>query len=305
MAAFAQPPPLLRHTRNVCFFTKQQCRVTSFSRRSTAQPIRRQFSILASAYTDSLVSTLLEEVKNTDRGHAVNDHTKIHSIIEQLAEIGKKRVPRPLADPHIFDNYEVAYTHFKDKNYEPAGGKFRSPFLKSIFRTKNLFQFVLAPNFVVNVVAFMLFGFIPGYVALRGKFAPSNGSDDTVKVFFEPSRLAFDGPLSFVNIKIGRPSSVVLTTTYLDDRVRLGQGGERGSLFVFTRGGAASTVAAEGWRNIFNSDPWGWPQFAGVGFFALWAFGSFRLVLLTALILATVAFILARRSNDVSSRVAA
>jgi hypothetical protein len=36
----------------------------------------------------------------------------------------------------------------------------------------------------------------------------------------------------------GPPSSVQLTTTYLDERIRLGKG-SRGSLFVFTRGGAA------------------------------------------------------------------
>jgi hypothetical protein len=36
----------------------------------------------------------------------------------------------------------------------------------------------------------------------------------------------------------GPPSSVQLSTPYLDERVRLGKG-SRGSLFVFTRGGAA------------------------------------------------------------------
>lgn len=40
------------------------------------------------------------------------------------------------------------------------------------------------------------------------------------------------------HFRIGPPSSVQLATTYLDEEVRLGQG-SRGSLFVFTRGGAA------------------------------------------------------------------
>ena len=44
--------------------------------------------------------------------------------------------------------------------------------------------------------------------------------------------------LCIVACRIGPPSSVVLKTTYVDDRVRLGKG-SRGSLFVFTRGGAA------------------------------------------------------------------
>lgn len=46
----------------------------------------------------------------------------------------------------------------------------------------------------------------------------------------------------------GPPSSVQLATTYLDETVRLGKG-SRGSLFVFTRGGAADAAGerALGW----------------------------------------------------------
>mgnify|MGYP001806996328 CR=1 FL=1 len=43
----------------------------------------------------------------------------------------------------------------------------------------------------------------------------------------------------------GRTSSVVLSTTYLDERIRLGKG-SRGSLFVFTRGGAADAAGERG-----------------------------------------------------------
>ena len=53
--------------------------------------------------------------------------------------------------------------------------------------------------------------------------------------------------------RTGPPSSVVLKTTYVDERVRLGKG-SRGSLFVFTRGGAADAAGGgarraggEGW----------------------------------------------------------
>ena len=46
---------------------------------------------------------------------------------------------------------------------------------------------------------------------------------------------------------LGPPSSVQLTTTYLDERVRLGKG-SRGSLFVFTRGGQADMAGERrGW----------------------------------------------------------
>ena len=56
-----------------------------------------------------------------------------------------------------------------------------------------------------------------------------------MQVAFEPPRVSLPGG---VNLAVGPTSSVVLTTTYLDDRVRLGRG-SRGSSFVFTRGGAA------------------------------------------------------------------
>mgnify|MGYP001810428080 FL=1 len=42
----------------------------------------------------------------------------------------------------------------------------------------------------------------------------------------------------------GPPSSVQLSTPYLDERVRLGKG-SRGSLFVFTRGGAADQAGRQ------------------------------------------------------------
>lgn len=64
---------------------------------------------------------------------------------------------------------------------------------------------------------------------------PEGGNDDTVKVIFEPPVLSLFGNIF---LPIGPPSSVVLTTTYVDERVRLGKG-SRGSLFVFTRGGPA------------------------------------------------------------------
>ena len=54
-----------------------------------------------------------------------------------------------------------------------------------------------------------------------------------LQVSFEPPRVSLPGGIS---LAVGPSSSVVLSTTYLDERVRLGKGG-RGSSFVFTRGG--------------------------------------------------------------------
>ena len=59
------------------------------------------------------------------------------------------------------------------------------------------------------------------------------GVDDgmTIRAFFDPPRITLGGLPSF---SVGPKSSVVLSTTYVDDAIRLGKG-SRGSLFVFTR----------------------------------------------------------------------
>ncbi len=64
----------------------------------------------------------------------------------------------------------------------------------------------------------------------------------SLQVFFDPPVISLPGG---IHTRIGGPSTVVLTTTYLDDRVRLGRG-SRGSLFVFTRGGKADQAGGLG-----------------------------------------------------------
>lgn len=70
-------------------------------------------------------------------------------------------------------------------------------------------------------------------VCIQSFYANVNGCS-AVQVSFEPPRVSLPGGIS---LAVGPTSSVVLSTTYLDERVRLGKGG-RGSRFVFTRGGA-------------------------------------------------------------------
>ncbi len=84
-------------------------------------------------------------------------------------------------------------------------------------------------------VSFKLLGVLAGYVGLRGRLQAVGDAGDTVKVQFEPPELSLG---SAVVLRIGPPSSVQLTTTYLDEHVRLGLG-SRGSLFVFRRGGVS------------------------------------------------------------------
>eukprot|EP00798_Chlamydomonas_sp_ICE-L_P001374 gene1374-32739_t len=82
---------------------------------------------------------------------------------------------------------------------------------------------------------FEALGILDGAVGLRGVIEPVGDDNATVKVLFDPPVLTLKDSL---HLRIGPPSSVQLTTTYLDDRVRIGKG-SRGSLFVFTRGGLA------------------------------------------------------------------
>ncbi len=60
------------------------------------------------------------------------------------------------------------------------------------------------------------------------------------KVNFQPPTMSLG---SSINLAIGPESSVQLTTTFLDDRLRLGRG-SRGSRFVFVRGGYADEAGA-------------------------------------------------------------
>lgn len=124
--------------------------------------------------------------------------------------------------------------------------RFRSPLGRLLFATSGLFQSVLpgpdpgSPPLVINKVAFKLFGIIPGAIGLRGKAFPMGADQDTVNVLFDPPVLS----LGNVHLRLGPPSSVVLTTTYVDERVRLGKG-SRGSLFVFTRSAEADAAEME------------------------------------------------------------
>jgi hypothetical protein len=168
-------------------------------------------------------------------------------ILNRLEEIGASATPRPLADPRIYGNYNVSYTLMGNRQYgQPAGGRFRTGIGALLFRTTGLFQSVLAPDVVINKVALRILRCIPCYVGLRGKLVEVEGTDgvkagDTVKVYFEPPVLGF--PFGIV-ARIGPQSTVVLKTTYVDERVRIGKG-SRGSLFVFSRGGASDEASME------------------------------------------------------------
>ncbi|KAF6265274.1 hypothetical protein COO60DRAFT_1623933 [Scenedesmus sp. NREL 46B-D3] len=173
-----------------------------------------------------IVSTVLDKVQGTDGGISMQPEQKreVDGLISQLEAAGCRQPP--LQDPLLFGNYIVAYTSSGD---DQKG----------------------QPRHRHKKVTFKLLGVLPGAVGLRGTLVPveagqphgrgTAGEGDTVRVLFEPPVLSLGTGLHF---RIGPPSSVQLSTPYLDERVRLGKG-SRGSLFVFTRGGAADEAGMD------------------------------------------------------------
>mmetsp|Transcript_428 Transcript_428/g.1187 ORF Transcript_428/g.1187 Transcript_428/m.1187 type:complete len:377 (+) Transcript_428:16-1146(+) len=192
---------------------------------------------------DELVTELLNSIDGTDAGQAasIEEREYIDSIIEELEEVGKLQQPRPSENPLLFGNYEVGYVSGGAKQRgNPAGGRFRGAIGRAFFKTSGLYQNVIAADplpLVVNKVAFLLFGFLRGFIALKGTaevVTDLGDGTDTLRAKFDQPRFMLGSWL----LGYGPSSSVVLSTTYLDERIRLGKGGF-GSLFVFTRGGKA------------------------------------------------------------------
>uniref|UniRef100_A0A7S0RYJ4 Plastid lipid-associated protein/fibrillin conserved domain-containing protein n=1 Tax=Chlamydomonas leiostraca TaxID=1034604 RepID=A0A7S0RYJ4_9CHLO len=222
--------PCLTHPRRVAWIPKT---------------VASQVEAATSRSPAEVVDQILKLVDNSDGGMALADDVKekVDTLLDQLEVVGKQQDPRPLSNELLWGNYNVAYTSTRRaprQNGQPSGGRFRSSLGRTLFRTTGLFQSVLKPDVATNKVAFRLLGVLSGYIGLRGQVLPVGDTGDTVKVLFEPPVLSL-GPLHF---RIGRDSDVVLATTYLDERVRIGKG-SRGSLFVFTRGGPADEAGMD------------------------------------------------------------
>ena len=183
---------------------------------------------------EARAKALAELVKNSDVGNAmsVDDREKVNEGIEALE--ATQLSDRTCENEGIFGFYDVSYVSVgKDQVGNPAGGRFRSPLGRFLFKTIGLEQNLFAPNRIENRVAFTVLGCLPGEVTLEGTFGAVDGLNDgrTVKADFDPPGISVAGG---PKLRIGPKSSVVLSTTYLDESVRLGKG-SRGSLFVFTR----------------------------------------------------------------------
>ena len=233
----------------------------------------------SSADPDAVVAEVLATIADTDSGKNVTlEQRRATDLnIARLEAVGATQTPNALTNPLIFGDYDVSYVSAGgDQVGNPAGGRFRGGLGAALFRTTGLEQNLYEPDVVVNRVAFLVFGLIPGEVVLKGNFAPVAKEKDvaaraasfraateadaarmsarerragryavnrdaenrkyagdgmTVRAAFDPPRITLGGLPAF---SIGPESSVVLSTTYLDEDVRLGKG-SRGSLFVFAR----------------------------------------------------------------------
>jgi hypothetical protein len=200
--------------------------------------------------TRVLENKLLAQVATCDGGPTTSaaERTAIDTLILELCERGKTQLP--MLDPQLFNRYCVAYTSTTEKS-APAGGLFRGKLGRVIFRARGIFQHVLRPSTVVNVIPFKLLGVLFGAVALRGKLRALDGTDfgpNGIGVVFEPPRLMLGG----IVFQFAKKSSVKLRTPYLSSRLRIGIG-SRGSLFAFTRGGNADKSTAREWEVMFGS----------------------------------------------------
>ena len=244
----------------------------------------------SAANADAAVAEVLATIADTDSGRNVTPEQRraTDANIALLEAVGATQTPNALNNPLIFGDYDVSYVSTGGRQIgNPAGGRFRGGLGSALFRTVGLEQNLYEPDVVVNRVAFLVFGLIPGEVVLRGTFAPVEveaetaaeaaaareaarerdgvgatksakavkkrardgafavardaenekyaGDGMTVRAHFESPRITLGGLPAF---SVGPKSSVVLSTTYLDEDVRLGKG-SRGSLFVFARKSAA------------------------------------------------------------------
>ncbi|KAG2445792.1 hypothetical protein HXX76_000396 [Chlamydomonas incerta] len=243
--------PTLPHHRGACLRRRDHLHTCRTASGTTSDKVALDASVSNAAHAAApadaraIVDEVLKAIEGTDSGLSIDPATRKHvdGLLDRLEGLGAAQQPRPLGSPLLWGNYNVAYTSVgrSQERGEPAGGRFRGKIGRALFRTAGLFQSVLQPDIATNKVEFKLFGMLPGFVGLRGRVVPQGETGDTVQVLFEPPVLSIAEKLFLC---IGRTSSVVLTTTYLDERIRLGKG-SRGSLFVFTRGGAADAAGMD------------------------------------------------------------
>jgi hypothetical protein len=131
---------------------------------------------------DAVVAEVLATIADTDSGKTVTPEQRqaTDANIALLEAVGATQTPNALTNPLIFGDYDVSYVSTGGKQIgNPAGGRFRGGLGAALFRTVGLEQNLYQPDVVVNRVAFLVFGLIPGEVVLQGNFAPVEIEEET------------------------------------------------------------------------------------------------------------------------------
>jgi hypothetical protein len=170
--------------------------------------------------------------------------------------------------------YNVSYVQSAKENDNPVGGKWtrnNSRIKRKLIHIRRTLQHILPVNTTglmnrghkhsvvaeaVNVISLDIFWkLIRLSVILRGDATSlskeerdeiQNRRNDVnsirptlsnlaVRAYFDPPRIIIGKSGRFFNFQIGPPSSVVLDTSYIDEKVRIGVGGTSGTRFVFQK----------------------------------------------------------------------
>lgn len=203
----------------------------------------------------SLVDVLLKAVEGTDFSsqHSKSERENVVNIIEQL--LTSSGSPPTSTDPRLFGCFSVLYsvTPQSSRQKLPAvGGYLRSPLGRFLFRTTGLYQHLIQPDVVVNLLRFRFLGFINGMVSLYGTASPEGNGTRYLIVSFESPRTRL-GPAVF---QYGPTSSVSLEFCYVDDRIRIDRG-KRGTFIVLLRRPSPdSWPEADAWKDFLVIKPW-------------------------------------------------
>ena len=119
---------------------------------------------------NSLVDDLLRAVDGTDGGVTATAEQKA-AILKQIEQLEASYDRAPFDDAeNLYRDGTVAYVgQASSKAANAAGGRFRGRIGRTIFRTRGLFQHLIAPDRAVNCVTFRLFGLVDGAAVLTGK----------------------------------------------------------------------------------------------------------------------------------------
>ena len=215
----------------------------------------------------------LHSANSAEQSRANDDNIQelVNSLSASSADI--KDDENTLFDS-LFGYYNVTYTMTARTNDNPVGGKWTRS--QNLVRIKRTMQHILplqeintkssAIAQVVNVIYLSLFGILPIWIVLRGDAVPLSKDDNeqvkeqyskkkrqelvpnissrAVRAYFDQPRIAIGKKL----FAFGPTSSVVLDTTYIDDRIRIGVGGTSGTKFVFSRLQKDDKEAVEAWK---------------------------------------------------------